>query len=375
MTNTPHTPSAAPDFDPEELGFDPEALRARYRAERDRRIRPDGNAQYQRVAGEFGYYADDPYVAEPEFTREPLTDRVEVVVVGGGFGGLLAGARLRQAGVRDIRVIEQGRGLRRDLVLEPVPGHPLRHRVLRLHAAARRDRLRPEVEVRAGRGDLGSTRGRIGRHFDLYGDACFQTQVTELRWDEDGVGVDRHHRPRRPHAGALRGDLQRHAQPGETARHPGHRELQGPHLPHQPLGLRLHRRRRQRRPAQARRQARGRHRHRRDRHPGACRTSARDAAAALRVPAHALLGRRTRQQRPTDPEWAEVAEARLAAAPPGQLPHDRHRAPSRTRTWWATAGPAAPELLAEADPDNEAYADLPTSDARPRVRDSPTSRR
>src|SRR4051812_18852599 len=90
----------------DELGFDPEALRARYRAERDRRIRADGNAQYIDIS-RFAHYLDDPYV-EPGFSRAPLTDEVEVVVVGGGFGGLLAGARLREAGVEDIRIIEKG---------------------------------------------------------------------------------------------------------------------------------------------------------------------------------------------------------------------------------------------------------------------------
>lgn len=50
---------------------------------------------------------DDPYV-EPGFHREPLHDEVDVVVVGGGFGGLLAGARLREAGVDRIRLIEKG---------------------------------------------------------------------------------------------------------------------------------------------------------------------------------------------------------------------------------------------------------------------------
>ena len=86
-------------------GFDADALRARYREERDKRLRDDGNAQYVEVKGRFAHYLDDPY-AEPGFTRAPLADTVEVVVIGGGFGGLLAGARLRQAGVADIRIID-----------------------------------------------------------------------------------------------------------------------------------------------------------------------------------------------------------------------------------------------------------------------------
>src|SRR6202790_2449530 len=87
--------------------FDPDALRAKYLAERDRRLRPDANDQYVEVAGDFSHYIDDPYV-EPGFTRAPLTDTVDALVIGGGFGGLLAAARLREAGVDKIRIIEKG---------------------------------------------------------------------------------------------------------------------------------------------------------------------------------------------------------------------------------------------------------------------------
>ena len=90
----------------EELGFDPDALREKYRIERDKRLRADGNAQYQEVAGDFARYIDDPY-AGPIKARAPLTDEVDVLIVGGGFGGLICGARLREAGVERIRIIEQ----------------------------------------------------------------------------------------------------------------------------------------------------------------------------------------------------------------------------------------------------------------------------
>ncbi len=90
---------------PAELDFDLDALREKYHYERDKHIRKDGMEQYQRPTGDFSKYIDDPCV-EPDFTREPLTDELEVVI-GGGFGGLLAGARLREAGVKDIRMIER----------------------------------------------------------------------------------------------------------------------------------------------------------------------------------------------------------------------------------------------------------------------------
>ena len=84
--------------EPADFGFDPNPLRDKYRRERAKRIRADGNDQYREVTGDFVRYLDDPYV-EPGFTRDPLSDDVEVAIIGGGFGGLLAGARLREAGV------------------------------------------------------------------------------------------------------------------------------------------------------------------------------------------------------------------------------------------------------------------------------------
>ena len=89
------------------LDFDPDALREKYRAERDKRLRADGNEQYVEVAGEFAHYLDDPYV-EPVDARAAVRRGRRASIIGGGFGGLLAGARLREAGVDDIRIIEKG---------------------------------------------------------------------------------------------------------------------------------------------------------------------------------------------------------------------------------------------------------------------------
>ncbi|MFD5030854.1 flavin-containing monooxygenase [Streptomyces sp. NPDC058405] len=177
------TPAGTADgADPEALGFDPAALRERYRAERDRRIRPDGSKQYRRTTGEFGYYVDDPY-AEPVPDREPLDDRVEVAIIGGGFGGLVAGARLRQAGVRDIRVIEKAGDFGGTWYWNRYPGiHcdiesyiylPLLEEV----GHVPRMKYAPGEEIR-------QHARAIGRQFDLYRDVCFRTEVTELRWDE-----------------------------------------------------------------------------------------------------------------------------------------------------------------------------------------------
>jgi cyclohexanone monooxygenase len=165
-----------------QLGFDPDALREKYREERDRRLRNDGNEQYIEVTGQFARYLEDPYVAPVE--RGPLHDTVDVAVIGGGFGGLLAGARLREAGVEDIRVIEKGGDFGGTWYWNRYPGAacdvesyiylPLLEEIG--YVPKEKYSRAPEI--------LEHSRA-IGRHFDLYRNACFQTEVTELRWDDN----------------------------------------------------------------------------------------------------------------------------------------------------------------------------------------------
>jgi cyclohexanone monooxygenase len=196
--------------------FDPDALRAKYREERDKRLRADGNDQYVEVKGEFAHFVADPYVA-PGFTRAPLTDEVDVAVIGGGFGGLLAGARLREAGVRSIRMIEKGGDFGGTWYWNRYPGAacdvesyvylPLLEEVG--YIPKEKYSRAPEI--------LEHSRA-IGRHFDLYRDAVFQTEVTELRWDDDAlrwiISTDRGDRMRARFVAMANGPLHRAKLPG-----------------------------------------------------------------------------------------------------------------------------------------------------------------
>jgi cyclohexanone monooxygenase len=164
------------------LGFDPQALRAKYRQERDKRLRADANEQYREVAGEFARYLDDPYVA-PGFSRAPLTDEVEVAVIGGGFGGLLAGARLREAGVKDIRIIEKGGDFGGTWYWNRYPGAACDIESYIYLPLLEELRYMPREKYARAPEILAHSRA-IGERFDLYANACFQTEVTELRWDE-----------------------------------------------------------------------------------------------------------------------------------------------------------------------------------------------
>ncbi len=86
--------------------MDREALKEKYAQEREKRLRPDGNDQYIRLDDRFEHYLDDPYVEVAP--REATTDHVTVAFIGGGYAGLVTGARLAEQGISDFRVIEKG---------------------------------------------------------------------------------------------------------------------------------------------------------------------------------------------------------------------------------------------------------------------------
>ncbi len=167
---------------PTELEFDAEALREKYRAERDRRLRADGNAQYIEMRGTLAHYAADPFV-ERVAARAPLTDEIDVALIGGGFGGLLVGARLRQLGVEGIRVIEKGGDFGGTWYWNRYPGVacdiesyvylPLLEELASV----------PTEKYSRGPEILAHCKA-IAAKFDLYRDACFQTEVSEVRWDD-----------------------------------------------------------------------------------------------------------------------------------------------------------------------------------------------
>ena len=198
------------------LGFDPDALREKYREERDKRLRADGNDQYREVAGELARFVDDPYV-EPGFSRAALEDEVEVVIIGGGFGGLLAAARLREAGVEDIRIIEKGGDFGGTWYWNRYPGAQCDIESYIYMPLLEELGYIPTEKYSHGPEILAHTQA-IGRHYDLYTNACFQTEVTEMRWDDDStrwiVATNRKDRIRARFVCMANGPLSRPKLPG-----------------------------------------------------------------------------------------------------------------------------------------------------------------
>ncbi len=162
--------------------FDPETLRRKYREERDKRLRAEGNAQYIEIKDEFGHYLEDPYVAP--IVRAPKTDTVEFLVIGGGFAGLLAGARLREAGVEEIRMIEKGGDFGGTWYWNRYPGAACDTEAY-IYLPLLEETGYIPTEKYAKAPEILAHSKRIGKHFDLYRDVLFQTQITELRWNAD----------------------------------------------------------------------------------------------------------------------------------------------------------------------------------------------
>ncbi|MFF2411492.1 flavin-containing monooxygenase [Streptomyces sp. NPDC058092] len=158
------------------------ALRQRYSLERERRVRPDGARQYRQTEAEFGYWAADPYAGEPA-EREPLHDTVDIAVVGGGFGGILAGARMRQQGVERVRIIEKGSDFGGTWYWNRYPGI---HCDIESHVylpLLDETGYVPEWKYSPGE-EIRRHAVRIAQKYDLYPDALFSTAVTSLTWDE-----------------------------------------------------------------------------------------------------------------------------------------------------------------------------------------------
>ena len=179
-------------------------------------MRPDANDQYVHISGDLAYFEDDPYV-EPGFAREPLSDEVDVALIGGGFGGLVAGARLREAGVENIRIIEKGGDFGGTWYWNRYPGAACDiESYVYLPLLEELDYVPKEKYSRAP--EIYDHARAIAKKYDLYENACLQTEVEEIRWDADAarwvIGTNRGDAIRARYVVLSQGFLQKAKLPG-----------------------------------------------------------------------------------------------------------------------------------------------------------------
>jgi cyclohexanone monooxygenase len=170
---------------PDELviDFDADAIRARYKAERDKRVRGDGEAQYIELAGQFARYAEDDPYADPNFSRAQVSEDLEIAVIGGGFSGLLAGARLREAGLDDFRIIEAGGDFGGTWYWNRYPGAQCDIESYCYLPLLEELKYIPK-EKYSFVSEIFEHSQRIGQVYKLYDRALFQTRVNGLTWDK-----------------------------------------------------------------------------------------------------------------------------------------------------------------------------------------------
>src|SRR5580704_16334731 len=161
--------------------IDKQALLAKYLAERDKRLRADGNAQYLRLEGQLSHYKKDPYAES--INREALFDHVTFAFVGGGIAGLVTGARLVEAGVTDVRIVEKGGDFGGTWYWNRYPGAQCDTASMVYMPLLEETGHRPS-EKYAHAPEILAQCQRIGRQYKLYDNALFHTEVEDLNWDE-----------------------------------------------------------------------------------------------------------------------------------------------------------------------------------------------
>ncbi|MGB6056671.1 MAG: NAD(P)/FAD-dependent oxidoreductase, partial [Microthrixaceae bacterium] len=160
-----------------------EDAKARYEAERTKRLRDDGLGQYESLAD---HDLDrDPW-ADPEFTRDPVVESTDVVILGGGWAGMLAAINLRKRGITDFRIVEKAADFGGTWYWNRYPGCMCDVDATIYLPLLEETGYMP-TEKYASASEIFRYAQILGRHFGLYDHALFQTEVESLVWDDDSA--------------------------------------------------------------------------------------------------------------------------------------------------------------------------------------------
>jgi cation diffusion facilitator CzcD-associated flavoprotein CzcO len=159
-----------------------EELREKYRIEREKRLRPDGVAQYKELKGDYAAFDRDPYV-EPGFARERILEDTEVVIVGGGFAGMLTAINLTKLGIRGFRIVEKAGDFGGTWYWNRYPGCMCDVESYTYLPLLEETGYMPS-EKYASATEIFEYCQLLGRHFDLYPHALFQTEIEAAEWDD-----------------------------------------------------------------------------------------------------------------------------------------------------------------------------------------------
>lgn len=159
-----------------------EEARKRYAAERDKRLRTDALAQFQELKGEFADFDVDPF-ADPNFSRDPVHEDVDAVIIGGGFAGMLTAIDLGRLGVRNVRIVEKAGDFGGTWYWNRYPGCMCDVESYTYLPLLEETGYMP-TEKYASATEIFEYCKLMARHFDLYPLALFQTEIIGAAWDD-----------------------------------------------------------------------------------------------------------------------------------------------------------------------------------------------
>ncbi|BBZ05431.1 monooxygenase [Mycolicibacterium chitae] len=177
-------PEAATSLGPKPAEYDAEWVRAKYAIERDKRLRPDAVDQFVEVTADFSHYADDPWTERVE--RDPVRDHVQVAIIGAGLGSILAAARLQEAGITDIRMIDTAGDFGGTWYWNRYPGVQCDvESYIYLPLLEELDYIPSERYAHGP--EIREHLQNCAKHYGLYENALLQTTVTGMQWDEQAT--------------------------------------------------------------------------------------------------------------------------------------------------------------------------------------------
>jgi cation diffusion facilitator CzcD-associated flavoprotein CzcO len=157
------------------------ALREKYRQERDRRIRKEGNEQYIQSTGEFAdAYEVDPYT--PVKPRATLKGETDVVILGAGYCGMMVATQLKQAGIENFCNIDHAGDFGGTWYWNRYPGIQCDNDAYCYMPLLQETQFMPSKKFTDGH-EIQQHCQIIAKTYDLYENALFHTLIKTLKWD------------------------------------------------------------------------------------------------------------------------------------------------------------------------------------------------